>query len=128
MPSKLEGFWNPSGSDVIYLAPLNLTVSPVDLPCPCSDTFIIPELAAILSKGLGTRSMITSFSTLLGLAFFKPCCYAPLLALNSNCGCFSTYSDICTKEPFHSVTISLYGNSIPDLSDIAFAYFAIIKY
>ena len=71
MPSKLEGFWNPSGSDVIYLAPLNLTVSPVDLPCPCSDTFIIPELAAMLSKGLGTRSIITSFSTRLGLAFLN---------------------------------------------------------
>ena len=37
--------------------PLNLTVSLVDLPCDCSDTFIIPDEAAIVSKGFGFNSV-----------------------------------------------------------------------
>ena len=37
-------------------------MSPVDLPCPCSDTLIIPELADIVSKGLGIKTINTSFS------------------------------------------------------------------
>ena len=44
------------------------------------------------------------------------------IGFGSSCGCFGSNSDTCTNAPFHSLTISLYGNSIPDLSDIAFAY------
>ena len=118
-PSKLCGVLNDAE---VEGAPLNLTVSPVDLPCPGSDTFIIPDEAAIVSKGFGPNIAITSFSVLSGLASNKPSASPPLV-LNSNCGCFLSNSERCTKEPFHSLTISLYGNSIPDLSDIAFEYF-----
>ena len=61
IPSKVLGFWKPSGSDVVNIGPLNLTVSPVDLPWPTSKTFIIPELADIVSKGFGPKSIKTSF-------------------------------------------------------------------
>jgi hypothetical protein len=48
-----------------------------------------------------------------------------LAGFGSNCGCFGSNSDTCTNDPFHSLTISLYGNSMPDLSEIAFAYFPV---
>ena len=47
--------------------PLNLTVSPVDLPWDVSDTFIIPDEAAIVSKGLGFNIVATAFSVYLVL-------------------------------------------------------------
>ena len=50
---------------------------------------------------------------------------SPAFGLGSNCGCFGSNSDTCTNEPFHSLTISRYGNSKPDLSDIAFACFPV---
>ena len=60
IPSKEAGFAKVPATDG---DPLNLTVSPVDLPCDCSDTFIIPDEAAIVSKGFGFNIVATAFST-----------------------------------------------------------------
>ena len=87
IPSKFLGLLNDAE---VEGAPLNLTVSPVDLPCDFSNTYIMPELAAIVSKGLGLNIAITSFSVLSGLAFSKPSASPPLV-LNSSCGCFFSY-------------------------------------
>ena len=61
MPSKVFGLLKAAD---VEGAPLNLTVSPVDLPCDGSDTFIIPDEAAIVSKGFVPNIAITSFSVL----------------------------------------------------------------
>ena len=63
----------------------------------------------------------TAGSDLPGLTLRKDM-ESPFIGFGSNCGCFGSNSDTCTNDPFHSLTISLYGNSIPDLSDIALAY------
>ena len=119
MPSNDPGFVKFPAVDGV---PLNLTVSPVDLPWDVSDTFIIPDEAAIVSKGLGFNIVATAFSVLSGLAFNNDC-GSPPCCLGWSYGCLDSYSETWTNIPFHSLTISLYGNSIPDLSDIAFACF-----
>jgi hypothetical protein len=68
-------------------------------------------------KGLCPNKFCVAGSVLAGLELFKPCGSA-VCGFGSSCGCFGSNSEICTLEPFHSVTISLYGNSIPDLSDM----------
>ena len=55
----------------------------VDLPCDFSNTFMIPDDAVIVSKGVGPNIAMTSFSVLSTLAFNKPSASAPL-ALNSS--------------------------------------------
>ena len=52
----------------------------------------------------------TGGSTLAGLALGNPCPSA-CVGFGSNCGCLDSYSEICTLDPFHSITISLYGNA-----------------
>ena len=70
IPSKDPGFANVPA---VEGDPLNLTVSLVDLPCDSSDTFIIPDEAAIVSKGFGFNIVATAFSVLAGLAFNNDC-------------------------------------------------------
>jgi len=74
--------------------------------------------AAVVVIGLSGKKSSVGNSVLAGLAFCKACGSA-LVGFGCSCGCLASYSDICTKAPFHSVTISLYGKAIPDLSDIA---------
>ena len=70
IPSNDAGFANVPA---VEGDPLNLTVSHVDLPCDVSDTFIIPDEAAIVSKGFGFNIVATAFSVLSGLAFNNDC-------------------------------------------------------
>ena len=74
-----------------------------------------------VEKGLLPNIAATVGSFLPGLTCLSDIA-SPFIGFGSNCGCFGSNSDTWTKAPFHSLTISLYGNSIPDLSDIAFAY------
>jgi len=69
-------------------------------------------------KGLFGKKSSVANSVLAGHALIKACGSA-FVGLGSSCGCFGSYSDMCTKAPFHSLTISLYGKAIPDRSDIA---------
>jgi len=60
-------------------------------------------------------------SVLAGLACGKPWASAPC-GFGSNCGCLGSNSETCTLNPSHCVTISLYGNAIPDWSEMNCAY------
>ena len=71
--------------------------------------------------GFSGRKSSVGNSVLAGLALCRACGSA-LVGLGSNCGCLGSYSEMCTNAPFHSLTISLYGKAIPDLSEIANAY------
>src|SRR6056300_319696 len=73
-------------------------------------------------NGLPGNKLSVSGSTLAGLANCKPCGSATV-GLGSNCGCFGSNSETCTRDPFHSTTISLYGKAIPERSEINCAYF-----
>ena len=52
-------------------------MSSVDLPWLFSKTFIIPDPAAMVSKGFGPSIPTTVFSVLAGRAFLKPCPSVP---------------------------------------------------
>ena len=83
------------------------------------DTLKVLEPPVVV-KGLLGKISSTGNSVLAGLACCKPCGSAPT-GWGSNWGCFGSNSDIWTHAPVHSLTISLYGNAAPDLSDIASA-------
>jgi hypothetical protein len=72
-------------------------------------------------KGLKGKKSCVPNSVLAGLALCKACGSA-LVGFGSSCGDLGSYSERWTHAPFHSLTISLYGKAIPDLSDIAKAY------
>jgi hypothetical protein len=90
----------------------------VDLPWFGSVTTIV-VLPFVISNGFKGNKVGTAVSVLSGLASLRPW-GSEVCGFISNCGCLASNSEIWTKDPFHSLTISLYGNSIPDLSDIAF--------
>ena len=69
-------------------------------------------------NNMGIFKFCVAGSVLSGLTLFNAT-PSPLIGFGSNCGCLGSYSEICTNAPFHSLTISLYGNAIPDLSEIA---------
>jgi len=133
IPSKSAGFANwkvPPDAVTAKGAPLNLYVVPFVKPCPGAVTFIIPEPDERVSNAFFGKEYGTAFSVLSLLTFLNAIPSAEI-GFGSNCGCFGSNSETCTNDPFHSLTISLYGNSTPDLSDIAFAclpvaYFAIM--
>ena len=62
----------------------------------------------------------TVASAICGFAFCKDC-GSDGWYLGSSWGCLGSNSLVCTVEPFHYFTISLYGKAIPDLSEILFA-------
>ena len=71
-------------------------------------------------------------SALCGLAF-SSASGSLIIGKGSSWGCFLSNSDIWTVDPFHYLTISLYGKAIPDRSDILLAnlpdaYLAIMKF
>jgi len=80
------------------------------------------SLAAPVVKGLSLNKTSTAGSVLGGLASLKACASA-FFGLGFNCGCFDSNSDFATTDPFHSLTLCLYGNFKPLLSDIKKAFF-----
>ena len=82
-------------------------------------TFTLGATPTVTENGGGMT--VTAGPVLSGLALVKPC-PSDGAGFGWSCGCLASYSETCTNAPFHSFTISLYGNSIPDLSDMALAY------
>ena len=109
MPSKLS-------------TSLNLTVSLDDLPWLLSVTVIVLELDDPVSNGLIPKSCGTAVSVLSVQTFCRETASAGC-GPGCTCGAFASNSVVCTKDPFHSNTISLYGYARPLRSDIAFEYF-----
>ena len=71
----------------------------------------------VVIKGFKVKAIITGGSCLSGWAYLNPCGSA-VVGFGSNWGYFGSYSEVCTHEPFHSWTISWYGNLQPERSEI----------
>ena len=67
---------------------------------------IFKTVFEVVVKGWSGKKSCVAGSTLAGLALGKPC-GSPPCGLGSNWGCLGSNSEICTLDPFHSVTISL---------------------
>ena len=79
---------------------------------------MLSTLLTIISNGLFNNKINWGVESLCTLGFCKAWGSDPT-GLGSSCGCFGSYSEVWTKDPFHYLTISVYGNLNPDLSEIA---------
>ena len=113
---------NPPGDPSTFL---KTTVSLEDLPWLGSVTVTTADPEVKL-KGFPGNKLGVEGSTLSGLAWTKPW-GSPPWGLGSNWGCFGSYSEVWTLEPFHSTTISEYGKAWPERSEINCAYFPLAK-
>ena len=117
-PSKVVCNWNFSidTPPTASLTSVNLKTS-LTCNCPFGNKIVKVVLDAVV-KGLSGKKSCVPNSVLAGLALCKACGSA-LVGFGSSYGDLGSYSDLWTHAPVHSLTISLYGNAMPDLSEIA---------